>query len=177
MRPIVLLLFLSLLPGIGVGKVSAQKGGSKKSRGITCEDVCASLAASVQKDPSSLKVRLEDALVIREECAREIVATAIAVVNAEPYRVREIIATAQNVLPWRQAEIAAAANLASIPAAVALVEPEVVAMPAEFEVRRALLAAAPEETPVEEVRRAEVPEVEVRRAIVEKPKTTNKRRL
>ncbi|MBL9181761.1 MAG: hypothetical protein JNN17_06450 [Verrucomicrobiaceae bacterium] len=174
MRPVALLLFLSLLPGIGVGKVSAQKGSSKKSRGITCEDVCASLAASVQNDPSSLKVRLEDALVIREECAREIVATAIAVVNAEPYRVREIIATAQNVLPWRQAEIASAANLASIPAAVALVEPQV-AMP-EFEVRRALVAAAPEETPVEEVRRAEVPEVEVRRAIVEMPKSTKKRR-
>ena len=106
--------------------------------------------------------------------AREIVATAIAVVNAEPYRVREIIATAQNVLPWRQAEIASAANLASIPAAVALVEPQV-AMP-EFEVRRALVAAAPEETPVEEVRRAEVPEIEVRRAIVETPKSTKKRR-
>jgi hypothetical protein len=175
MRPVALLLFLSLMPGIGVGKVSAQKKSSK-SRGPTCEDVCASLAASVQKDPASLKVRLEDALVIREECAREIVATAIAVVNAEPYRVREIIATAQNVLPWRQAEIASAANLASIPAAVAFVEPQAPTMPAEFEVRRALLAAAPEETPVEEVRRAEVPEVEVRRAIVETPKSTKKRR-
>lgn len=172
MRPVFLLIFLSLMPGIGVGKVSAQK----KTRGITCEDVCASLAAAVQNDPSSLKVRLEDALVIREECAREIVATAIAVVNAEPYRVREIIATAQSVLPWRQAEIASAANLASIPAAVALVEPEVVTMPAEFEVRRALVAAAPGETPVEEVRRAQVPEVEVRRAIVETPKNTKKRR-
>jgi len=175
MRPVALLLFLSLMPGIGVGKVSAQKK-SIKSRGPTCEDVCASLAASVQNDPSSLKVRLEDALVIREECAREIVATAIAVVNAEPYRVREIIATAQNVLPWRQAEIASAANLASIPAAVALVEPQVTTMPAEFEVRRALVAAAPEETAVEEVRRAEIPEVEVRRAIVVSKSTKKRRR-
>lgn len=176
MRPAVLLLVLTLLPVVGAGKVSAQKGGSKKSRGITCEDVCASLAASVQKDPSSLKVRLEDALVIREECAREIVATAIAIVNAEPYRVREIIATAQNVLPWRQAEIASAANLASIPAAVALVEAQPQVMPAEFEVRRALIATAPEETPVEEVRRAEMPEMEVRRAIVVSKSTKKRRR-
>lgn len=175
MRPVTLLLFLTLLPGIGVGKVSAQKKSSK-SRGPTCEDVCASLAASVQKDPSSLKVRLEDALVIREECAREIVATAIAIVNAEPYRVRDIISTAQNVLPWRQTEIASAANLASIPAAVALVEAQPQVMPAEFEVRRALIATAPEETPVEEVRRAEMPEMEVRRAIVVSKSTKKRRR-
>jgi hypothetical protein len=136
---------------------------------VSCADVCSSLAKAIQDDPRSLTTRLEDALVISESCTAEIVATAIATVNGDPLLTRKIIETAQGVLPWRRREIEQAASLVSVPAAVAVVEPQ-------FEVRRALVAQTKVETPLEEVRRAEVPEVEIRRAVVSVVKTSKKSR-
>ncbi len=152
-----------------VAATAQPKSKSKAPRAMNCADVCGSLAKAIQDDPRTLTTRLEDALVISEGCTAEIVATAIAAVNGDPLLTRKIIETAQNVLPWRRHEIEQAASLASVPAAIAVVEPQ-------FEVRRALVARTNVEMPVEEVRRAEVPEVEIRRAVVPVVKTSKKSR-
>lgn len=162
-----LLLYALLLLILPLSVVSAQPSRKKPTaRELTCADVCGSLAKAIQDDPRSLVTRLEDALVIGDGCTTEVVATAIAAVNGQPQLVRQILDTAQNVLPWKRREIMAAAELASIPAAVAVVEPAMEVRPAQIEVRRALVAAKKSETPIEEVRRAEVPEIEIRRAVV-----------
>lgn len=158
--------FILLLTAVAA--LAGPKSKVKAPRAMSCADVCGSLAKAIQTDPRSLTTRLEDALVISEGCTAEIVVTAIAAVNGDPLLTRQIIETAQNVLPWRRQEIQQASSLASIPAAVAVVEPQ-------FEVRRALVAEEKVETPVEEVRRAEVPEIEIRRAVVPVVKTGKKK--
>lgn len=154
--------FLSILLLLSAAWARAQLS-KKKTRvvapkAMTCAEVCDSLAKAIQNDPQSLTTRLEDALVISEACTPDIVATAIATVNGDPLLTRKIIDTAQNVLPWRRREIEQAASLASIPAAVVVVEPQFeVRRPEQLEVRRALVPSKKSETPIEEVRRALVP--------------------
>lgn len=172
------LFFLSILLGTAAAALaqpSKKKTKAVAPKAMTCADVCGSLAKAIQNDPQSLTTRLEDALVISEACTPDIVATAIATVNGDPVLTRQIIETAQNVLPWRRREIEQAATLASIPAAVVIVEPYEEVRTAEVEVRRALLPSKKIETPIEEVRRAEVPEVEIRRAVIPTVKKSRKR--
>lgn len=111
-------------------------------------------------------MRLEEALVIHEACAGEIVTAAIDAVNAEPGQVRKIVETAMDLAPARAATITAAVKNYSAPVVAAAAEEQV-------EVRRAVVPAAEPPKPMagEQVRRAElplqtrsIPIVEVRRA-------------
>ena len=111
-------------------------------------------------------MRLEEALVIHESCAGEIVTAAIDAVNAEPGQVRKIVETAMELAPARAAVITAAVKNYTAPVVVAAAEEQV-------EVRRAVLptAAPPQPVAGEQVKRAElplqtrsIPIVEVRRA-------------
>lgn len=132
-----------------------------------CEVLCAELFAAIRANPEKLVMRLEEALVIHEGCAGEIVTAAIDAVNAEPTQVRKIVETAMDVAPGRSALITAAVKHYSAPLVVANV-PDV-----HEEVRHAELpdGAKVKPLPGEEVRRAElplttrsIPIVEVRRA-------------
>jgi hypothetical protein len=73
-----------------------------------CEDLCANLIAAIQRQPGTLEMRLEDALVIHESCAPEIVGAAMYAVRAEPGKVNKILATALKLAPRRADAIRAA---------------------------------------------------------------------
>lgn|GEM_PF-676261 len=133
---------------------------------ITCETLCGELFASIRAEPDKMVMRLEEALVIHESCAGEIVTAAIDAVNAEPGQVRKIVETAMELAPARAAVITAAVKNYTAPVVVAAAEEQV-------EIRRAVLPAAVPSKPVagEQVKRAElplqtrsIPIVEVRRA-------------
>lgn len=70
-----------------------------------CEDLCANLIAAIQQQPDTLEMRLEDALVINESCAAEIVASAMHAVRAEPHQVSRILETALKLAPRRSTAI------------------------------------------------------------------------
>ena len=153
------LLALVSLPG------QAQPVKSTQDQ-ITCETLCGELFASIRADPGKLVMRLEEALVIHEACAGEIVTAAIDAVNAEPGQVRKIVETAMELVPTRASVITAAVKNYTAPVVVAAAEEQV-------EVRRAVLpdAAPPKPMAGEQVKRAElplqtrsIPIVEVRRA-------------
>jgi hypothetical protein len=155
-----------LLFGLSVSDTVAQRAKSKSPR-YTPETLCADLNASIQKHPDRLVMWLEDALVINESCAGDIVTAAIDAVNNDPAQVRVILDTALRVTPHRASQIQAAADSFSVPSAVAMKEPveeirrAVVTSAPVFEVRRALSAKGEEPQPIEEVRRAVVPGKEV----------------
>lgn len=131
----------------------------------TSEALCAELAASIQKNPANAVMRVEDALVINEAYASAIVLTALASVDGDARMRQKILDAAVEVVPHRRREIAKALELSAVPAAVLMVEQE-----SEFEVRRAESAEAGASMPLMEVRRAEIPKEEVRRAVVLKRK-------
>lgn len=133
---------------------------------ITCESLCGELFTAIRMEPDKMVMRLEEALVIHESCAGEIVTAAIDAVNADPGQVRKIVETAMELAPARAAIITAAVKHYTAPVVVAAAEEP-------LEVRRAVVPTAEPPKPMagEEVRRAElplqtrdIPIVEVRRA-------------
>lgn len=162
-----------------------------------CEDLCANLIAAIQRQPDTLEMRLEDALVINESCAAEIVASAMHAVRAEPHQVSRILETALNLAPRRST---------AIREAIASYTPAAFMPVVQEEIRRAEL---PEGRPLLkkdqalmasqlvgddgkqriEIRRAELPDfapqIEIRRAVLlpipkatrmlEKPATRQRR--
>lgn len=149
MRSVVLCL---LMPAIAVQALAQP--AKKPTRYSDCNTLCADLNASIQRHPARLGMWLEDALVIHESCAAEIVTAAIDAVGSQPELVRAILETAIHVAPRREQQIRLAARRFKIPAAAKWLEPK----PQEVvEVRRALAADKAEPTPLEEVRRAVVP--------------------
>lgn len=138
---------------------------------ITCETLCSELFTSIRMEPDKMVMRLEEALVIHEACAGDIVTAAIDAVNADPARVRKIVETAMDLAPARAAMITAAVKNYTAPVVVAAAEEQ-------MEVRRAVLPTAVPPQPMagEQVRRAElplqtrsIPIVEVRRAELAAP--------
>lgn len=137
------------------------KGGQKYTR----EVLCAELFAAVRASPERATMRLEEALVINESCAADLVTTAIDAVNGDPALTRKLVAAAIEMAPSRSRAIQEAVRNHKSPAAE------------RVEIRRAMLVETPQPQPQllpgEEVRRAEVPDavqpmpiVEVRRAVV-----------
>lgn len=166
MRDLTQAIFCLLLFGLSVSDAWAQRAKSKPQP-YTRETLCADLNASIQKHPDRLVMWLEDALVINESCAGDIVTAAIDAVNNNPAQVRVVLDTALRVTPHRARQIQVAADSFSVPSAVAMKEPVeeirravVASAPASepvFEIRRALSAKVEEHQPIEEVRRAVVP--------------------
>lgn len=172
-----LMAFSAAVPVAHGQTVKSVKAGKA---GYTCESLCAELFASIRADPEKMVMRLEEALVISESCAGEIVTVAIDAVNADPAQVDKIVRTALDMAPRRSAIITTAVRnysptevAAAIPAARdgPPAGPEI-----QVEVRRAEIPGPPVVLPPrplagEEVRRAELPLenrslpiVEVRRA-------------
>jgi hypothetical protein len=153
------LLALASSPGL------AQPVKSKPAS-ITCETLCGELFDSIRAEPEKMVMRLEEALVIHEACAGDIVTAAIDAVNADPALVRKIVETAMDLAPARASMITAAVKNYTAPVVVAAAEEQ-------LEVRRAVVpdALPPKPQAGEVVRRAElplqtrsIPIVEVRRA-------------
>lgn len=95
-----------------------------------CEELCANLIAAIQREPAMLEMRLEDALVMQESCAAELVSAAKYAVRDNPSQVSLILRTAFKLAPHRAVAIRAA------PAYKRLVLPRPVV---QEEVRRAEL--------------------------------------
>ncbi|MES2507020.1 MAG: hypothetical protein V4599_09965 [Verrucomicrobiota bacterium] len=126
------------------------------------EILCANLIQAIQERPDLMVMRLEDALVINEACAGEIVTAAMDAVRAQPALVQQIVETALNVAPSRSAVVMNAVR-SYIPASERVVmleevrRAEVPLVETLFEVRRAEVAHSSQPLAIEEVRRAEVP--------------------
>lgn len=145
--PCLLCLLLLLLP-----QVWAQPAKAKQPV-LTCEALCAELFAAIRANPDKLTMRLEEALVMKEACAAELVATAITAVNEEPALVRKIQETAVEMSPSHKAEILAAVRDYRAPVVAAASPAPVV------EIRRAELPdVQTKPLPGEEIRRAQLPE-------------------
>lgn len=155
----------------------AQPVKAKQSQ-LACEALCGELFASIRAEPDKMVMRLEEALIINEACAGEIVTAAIDAVNSEPAMVRKIVDTAMDIAPRHASAVTAAVNNYATPevAMATPVSPPPAApgaVPEQVEVRRAELpeVVRPQPAAGEEVRRAELPLVtrslpivEVRRA-------------
>ena len=123
-----------------------------------CEAICAGLADAIRAAPEMLVMRIEDALVFNEECAAEIVTTAIDVVGAQPELVKQIVETAIKVAPRQSAKIVQAARTFSVPEEIRAAEMPVMMMDGlEVEVKRAEAPVMVGNIPLEEIRRAEPP--------------------
>ena len=145
------LLVLALISWLMVME-QAYSQAPKARRWTDCDEVCLALAQAIQDKPDTLVMRLEDALVIREACAGDIVHAAISAVGAEPSLVDKIVQTALHVSPQQSRSIKYAATHFTPQAAVALAyaaEPEAPTM----EVRRAQIPMRPSVV-AEEIRRA-----------------------
>jgi hypothetical protein len=79
----------------------------------TCAEVSADVTTAVSKDPSKVLMIVEDALVINETCACEIVKAAIAASTADEALKQQIVQTAIAVAPKMSAIIAECAGVAS----------------------------------------------------------------
>jgi len=152
-RTYTLLLILGLHPSVGA------------ARPASCETLCADLNASIQRQPERMTMWIEDAIVINQACASELVTAAIDAVSADPEKVRIILETAINVAPNRARQIHDAAKRFAVPTAALMPEvveeirrAEVPDRPSEpvIEIRRALAADVKKPQPIEEIRRAVV---------------------
>lgn len=82
---------LSLLAVPGWQLVQAQPNA--------CEGIAKDVTAAVHKDPSKLLMIVEDALVINESCACEIIQAAITASHADAATVNQIVQTGISVAP------------------------------------------------------------------------------
>lgn len=98
------LLFLSLVTSASM----AVAGGSSP-----CDEIAKEVSAAVTKDPAKVLMIVEDALVINETCACEVVKAAILAANADKSTVQQIVQTALAVAPKMSAVINECANAVS----------------------------------------------------------------
>lgn len=99
-----------------VGSAEAAPSGE-------CDGMQRDLAAAIQRDPAKTLMLIEDALVIQEGCATEIVKTAITASHADAELAEQIVKTAVNVTPKMADAINSAAAAAMPAAAIAAVTP------------------------------------------------------
>ncbi|WP_461784912.1 hypothetical protein [Prosthecobacter sp.] len=159
--PAICLLLAAFLSTVSAQRVQAT------SLPLNCETLCSELFMAIRDNPAQMVMRLEEALIIHDACAGELVTAAMDAVNADPARVRQIFKTAMDVAPERSTTISAAVKHYSAPTVVAAQGGEVrravlptlaraQPLPGE-ELRRAELPLATRNLPIVEVRRAEVP--------------------
>ncbi|MEZ5385832.1 MAG: hypothetical protein R3F13_09980 [Prosthecobacter sp.] len=84
-----------------------------------CFDIAADVQVAVEKDPSKVLMVVEDALVINESCASDIVKAAILASKADATLASQIVQTAVSVAPKMAAAINSAAAIAAPGIAVA----------------------------------------------------------
>ena len=109
-----------LLAGIFASALSFVAAAPSVAQG-NCQDIAADVMAAIQKDPAKLLMVVEDALVINEACAGEIVRAAIIASEADATLANQIGQTAVSVAPKMSAAIADAVSVASPSASPQLV--------------------------------------------------------
>lgn len=90
-----------------------------------CEDITRDVSAAVAKEPGKVLMIIEDALVINEACACEIVKAAITAAQADATLVGQIVQTGISVAP-KMAGVITDCAAAISPSSVASVVPPVV---------------------------------------------------
>lgn len=83
-----------------------------------CDDISRDVAAAIQKDPSKALMIVEDALVINETCACEIIKAAIVASQADSAMVNQIVQTGISVAPKMSGVIMDCATAVSPGAAI-----------------------------------------------------------
>jgi len=78
-----------------------------------CDDIARDVASAVAKEPGKVLMIVEDALVINETCACEIIRAAIMASNADATQVNQIVQTAISVAPKMSGVIMDCATSAS----------------------------------------------------------------
>lgn len=94
-----------------------------------CAEISKDVRTAVEKDPSKVLMVVEDALVINEGCAGEIVKAAITAAKADAVLATQIVQTASTVAPKQTVAIQEAAS--SVMPGVALVAAKTLAVSAE----------------------------------------------
>jgi hypothetical protein len=110
-RPAAMNIFTSLrfsacLLGFAVFAVSTKA----KSQTISCDGIAGDVSTAVQKDPSKVLMIVEDALVINDTCACEIIKAAIAASAADAALINQIVQTGISVAPKMSGVIMDCAN-------------------------------------------------------------------
>jgi hypothetical protein len=72
---------------------------SSHAQSTGCDEIARDVAVAIQKDPSKALMIVEDALVINESCACEIIKAAIVATNADSALVNQIVQTGIAVAP------------------------------------------------------------------------------
>jgi hypothetical protein len=108
---------LRLVAGVALVVLAVVPGQSRAQSG--CEGISQDVAAAIAKDPTKTLLIVEDALVINEACAGDIVRAAIIASKADAALVNQIVQTATGVAPKKAAVIADAANSVAPGAVVA----------------------------------------------------------
>lgn len=96
--------------GFSAAQVSAQSA---------CDNIASDVASAIQKDPSKTLMIVEDALVINESCACEIIKAAIQASQADSALVNQIVQTGIAVAPKMSGVIMDCASALSPSAGVA----------------------------------------------------------
>ncbi len=87
-----------------------------------CDDISRDVSAAIQKDPSKALMIVEDALVINESCACEIIKAAIIASQADSALVNQIVQTGISVAPKMSGVIVDCATAASPGSTISNVE-------------------------------------------------------
>ncbi len=77
---------------------------------LNCTEISNDVRIAVEKDPSKVLMVVEDALVINEGCAADIITTAITASKADPALAAQIVQTGVSVAPKMAGVIQAAAS-------------------------------------------------------------------
>ena len=94
-----LILRLRMAGALALYGVLASTSGAMADSKPQCDTIAKDVEASVTKEPTKVLMIVEDALVINESCACEIVKTAIKASHADAAMVKQIVQTAVAVAP------------------------------------------------------------------------------
>ncbi|MCB1209761.1 MAG: hypothetical protein KDK97_10560 [Verrucomicrobiales bacterium] len=104
---------IKLFAALGLLAMAPVYGGTPSS----CDDIAEDVRSAISKDPGKTLMVVEDALVINESCACEIVKAAIDASHADPNLVQQIVQTAIAVAPKMSAVITECAGVSGATAA------------------------------------------------------------
>ena len=106
-----------------------------------CDDIALDVASAVAKEPGKVLMIVEDALVINETCACEIIRAAITASNADTTQVNQIVQTAISVAPKMSGVIMDCAT--SVSPGTAITNQVTAATPSGKEVKNPVPVVAP----------------------------------
>jgi hypothetical protein len=113
----------NLLHSIALALAVSAMATTAKSAEVPCDKIAEDVRTAVAKDPSKVLMVVEDALVINESCACEIVKSAILASSADAALTKQIIETAVAVAPKMTAVIQECAASTQSADTVAKAEP------------------------------------------------------